>query len=349
MFVRSLVSSLALLAAVPAQHMLCIESTRDVYELDTATGTRTLLGRLSANVGTAAGCAFDLDGGNLYVTSTSTDSLYRVDLSDWHAVSIGPLGGGAALMTGIEWDLARSTLYGVDVVGGLYTIDTQTGAASPLAALPFGAASLGYDPFRDAMFVADITTDCLYELDAATGAPALVGPLVNSVNPSGLAFDIGAGTMYLCDNVTDDLYSVDLDTGVATVVASLGPSNVIGMAYLPGDGFFLREENGCGAVTLFATGDANIGGGVEFTVENPVGVPLVGFGTTAASAPICGCVLGHDWVVAELGPSVRFPIPTLPAAVGLQVRAQGADLFGAASCSALPVTLTDTVIVEIGS
>jgi hypothetical protein len=70
-------------------------------------------------------------------------------------------------------------------------------------------------------------------MNVATGAATLVGPLLNSTNPNGLAYNAANGILYMVDNTTDNLYSMNLTTGEANIIGGLGSGNYLGLVWIP--------------------------------------------------------------------------------------------------------------------
>ena len=340
----------ALLLAAPAfaQRMICCDSSRNVFEVDLATGTKTQIGQMSSNASTSAGYAYDLFAGKLYLTSTGNDSLYVVDMTSWEAKLIGAFGvGSQVVMHGLEWDLSTSTLYAAGHAGEFYTVDTTTGQATLVGSTGLTSfQNLGYDPTTDTMYLSNSGSDSLYIVDRNTAAVTLLGPLTGPTNPNSLAYDIDTLTMYLADNSTDTLYTLDLATGAATVVGAMGSGNVLGLAYIPGTGRLTRAAHGCGPTTIFVTGNPNVGGVVEFEIGNVTGFPLVGYGISQLGIPFCGCTVGHEWALALFGQTSSFSIPAT--AFGIDLYVQGMDFLGTGGCANPQLTLTDTITVSIG-
>lgn len=341
-----------LVAPLAAQRMITCDSSRAVFEVDIATGTRTQVGTISSNVGVAGGLAYDTNAGKLYVTSTSLDSVYLVDVTNWNATLIGNYGlGTVPVMHGLEWDPTTNTLYGMSQHdAGLYTIDTTTGAATLVGVTGLTSfCNLALDLAQNVMFMTNSATDSCYTIDRTTGVVTLLGPLgVGVSNPNGLAYNIDNQTMYFVDNSTDTLYTIDPITGAATVIGSTGTGNLLGLAYIPGTGRLARTVHGCGATTITVTGHPGVGYSVETTVGNTTGVPLIGYGLTALGIPFCNCTIGHEWAFVTVGSPGVLQIPANPGLVGLQLFLQGADLFGAGGCLDPLLTATDTITVTIG-
>lgn len=331
--------------------MIAIDSGRNISAVNLATGTLTPLAQTTTNAGITAGLAYDSIGGKLYLTSTGNDSVYLVDLSNWSAKLIGSYGVGSVVMHGIEWDTSTNTLYAVSTVGNIYTVNTATGLATFVGNTGQGSfANLGYDLVNDTMWMTvSGATDAFFSVDRATGASTMIGPLVNSTNPNSLAWSIDDLNLYMADNTTDNLYTVDRATGTANLIGSMGLGNVLGLAYIPGTGRLSRATHGCGTVDVFVTGSPNIGGQVEFTVENATGFPFLGFGTTSLNLPFCNCTVGHEWAASVGAATATLPIPTSASLIGADVYMQGMDFLGTGGCPSPQFALTDTVTISIGS
>ena len=351
MMIRYVATALSLTSLLVGQRMICVDSSRIVSEVDLLTAVKTQIGQVSNNAGTSAGFAYDSIAGKLYMTSTSLDSVFLIDMTNWSAKLLGPYGVGTqVVMHGIEWDWSTNTLYAAGNAGDFYTVDITTGQATLVG--PTGLAgfqNLGYDPLFNVMYVTSSSTDSLYTIDRATGATTLVGPLNGSTNPNSVAYNIDNQTMYLADNITDNLYTLDLATGAANVVASMGSGNVLGLAYIQGTGSLDRAVHGCGPSSIFVTGNPNLAGVVDFSIENATGFAFVGFGVTAVNVPFCGCTIGHDWAVAQLGPNVSLQIPNSAGLLGFEVYAQGLDYLGTGGCAAPQLALSDSIRITIGS
>ena len=359
----------ALLAAVTllsttatSQRLIACDTTGNALTLiDPATATRTSLGALTTAGTVIAGeLTYDPVAGKLYMASSNTDSLYVVDATNWTAQLVGPFGTSAVIMHGLEWDPSTNTLYGISTHNsGLYSIDTTTGLATLIGTTGLAAATswglaLGYNPLNNTLYMTSTNTDSLYTIDRATGLATLVGALdpvtTASTAIATLTYDIDTLTMYAIDNFYDNLYSIDLTTGLRTLIGSLGASNLIAMTYIPGSGRLSRQVHGCATTTIGVTGNPTIGYQIEYTLGGYTGFPFVGYGLTNPAVPFCGCTVGHEWAVAELGPVTHLTIPPDASLVGMHVYAQGMDFGGLGStCSWLQLGLTDTIELAIGN
>ncbi len=343
-----------LAAPLAAQRMFTVDSNRVVKEVDVATGVRTQVGTLTANVSTAAGFAYDRVSGKLYVTSTGNDSLFVVDVTNWNATLVGPYGSSSLVMHGLEWDPTTNTLFGMSN-GALYTIDTSTGTATLVGTTGLTSfCNLAWDPVQNVMWMSHSasstapTPDALYTIDRATAAVTLIGPLGAPTNPNGLAYCIDNLTLYLVCNSTDRLYSVDTATGTATAIGAAVASNTLGLVWIPGTGRLTRAAHACGATTITATGHPEIGSTITTTLGSVTSLPFVGYGLTPLGVPFCGCTVGHDWAAAVFGATSQFPIPADPAVVGVQLSIQGTDFLAPGGCANPLLTVTDTITVTIG-
>ena len=149
------------------------------------------------------GMSFRSDGW-LYGHSQVTDSLYRIDYRTAQAEMIGPMdtdmyGGDLTFAAGELW--AWNNLDGAE---GLYSVDPQTGHATPYEMHPFldfaGLAGLGHGSL---LYGASAATDRIYPLDLAAGLGTGILMLLG-----GIRFDLSRGDLDspYCD---DDVSCVD--------------------------------------------------------------------------------------------------------------------------------------------
>jgi hypothetical protein len=235
---RMCVTAAAVLAAasgaLASGRLIAIDSARVVYEIDMATGARTAIGTASGG-GTTGGLARDPATGTIYLTSTSLDSLFALNLDTFEATLVGAYGVDV-VMHGLEWDSSTGTLYGGSN-GSLYSIEPATGTATLVGASGLTSfLNLGYNSATNVLYATSSSTDSSYVIDRATGAVTLLGLLGAPTNPNGLAFNPDNGLMYLICNNTDSLYTLDTTTGAATLVGSNGSGNLLGLVYVPDAG-----------------------------------------------------------------------------------------------------------------
>jgi len=233
-----IIASVTVLLApvVEAQtHIIAVDSSRNLYEIDPATGVKTQFGTVSSNAGTCAELAIG-PSNTVYVSSTGNDSLYTVDLGTGTATLVGAYGDSAIVMHGLEYVPATNTLYGVSSHNnGLYEINQSTGVATLIGTSTLSSFSnLGWNSTTGIMYLTNSGADSLYTINLATGATTLVGALNTSTNPNGVTYDPDTGTLYMADNSTDNFYSIDMATGNASVIGSMGSGNILGLAWIDG-------------------------------------------------------------------------------------------------------------------
>src|SRR5688572_16987626 len=72
-------------------HIVAVDSSRALFEIDIATGAKTPLGTVTANASTTA--ALTVGPSNVvYLSSTTNDSLYTLDLPTATATLVGAYG-----------------------------------------------------------------------------------------------------------------------------------------------------------------------------------------------------------------------------------------------------------------
>ena len=143
------------------------------------------------------GMTFSCDN-SLYVTSVTTDTLYRIDLDAGSKEAIGALGANISAIAAIG---SPTKLYG-----------------------------LGNGQFENG----DTDSPDLYSIDVSTGAATLIGPLgsdAGEYNQGGLAFDSDGTLWAITDrrvingdiaDLSSQILRVDVDTGTATLVSTTG-------------------------------------------------------------------------------------------------------------------------------
>ena len=143
------------------------------------------------------GMTFSCDN-SLYVTSVTTNTLYRIDLDAGSKDPIGSLGANISAIAAIG---SPTKLYG-----------------------------LGNGQFKNG----DTDSPDLYSIDVSTGAATLIGPLgsdAGEYNQGGLAFDSDGTLWAITDRrgingeiagLSSQILRVDVDTGTATLVSTTG-------------------------------------------------------------------------------------------------------------------------------
>ncbi|MEZ6015153.1 MAG: hypothetical protein R3F49_08575 [Planctomycetota bacterium] len=257
------------------------------YDIDIVTGARTLVGAITGAPGVVGALAYDDTNGVMYLSSTSLDALYILDVNTLDATLVGPYNVGATVvMHGLEYVEATGKLYGhsSSLANGadLFEIDTATGQATGIGASgTLGFGSLAY--VNGTMYLSDTVGDQLMSIDLVTAAATAVGPfgVAGSVG-IGFAYDPALG-LYASDNVTDSLYTVDVTTGAATVIGAFGASNMISLEFIgAGSGTFGTPYCTANANSTGATG-AISGSGSLTAADNDVtlmagDLPLNAFG-----------------------------------------------------------------------
>jgi len=297
-------SMLVALATSPsAGQLVAIDSNRTLYALDAATGAKTQLGTVAANVGTPTGLTRNPATGIVYVASSTNDALYTLNIATGSANFVGSFGATSIVMHGLEWDSGQSKMWGASN-GNLFQVNPATGLANQLGVTGLNSfTNLAYVSAADALFATNVATDRLYSVDRNTGAMASVGLLGSMTtpvtNPSGLAYDADDGVLYMIDSNQDLLYSVDVVSGAATVIGSTGVGDLQGLLVVPGApdavpfcfgsgagtpcpcGNFGTPENGCPS-SLFPNG-ANLAltGNASISIDT---VKLVGSSMPNSSA-----------------------------------------------------------------
>ncbi len=233
----TLALGLATVASAQSRLVGIDTSGANLYDIDPATGTRTLAGPIAGGVGTVGALAYDRTTSTMYLSSTSLDSLWTLDVATQTATLVGPYNvGSTVVMHGLAVNPTTGVLYGksTSVAGGgdFYTIDKTTGQATPVGSAGFAGFG-GLEWVNNTLYISDTVGDNLNTIDPLTGTATVVGAFgVTGSVGIGLAYDPAFGLL-ATDNVTDSLYSLDLATGAATLIGPHGSGNIISLEFIP--------------------------------------------------------------------------------------------------------------------
>jgi len=186
-------------------------------------------------------------GGTLYGLSNSTaaadpNSLFSIDPATGTSQLIGATGLTDITEGDLACDPTTGTLYGVWNLGQgrrqLFTVDTETGAASVVPGSLLGDPSgMAFDA-GGTLFVIDTSLQELSTVDKVTGQILTTVPLSEPLgSTAGMDVDPATGTFYIADggsDGTDMLYTLHPSTGVLTEVGPLGvDTGLAGLAFVP--------------------------------------------------------------------------------------------------------------------
>lgn len=207
------------------------------------------------------------------------------------ALGFGGVGPNGGLVQGCDFDVSGGfgTLYCIEGTGGLFTVDTTSGAQSLIGIAAVQApddlfTGLASDPTTGVMYAVATsesspgTGDCatnsgLYTLDLSTAVATRIGPIPSLSCVIAAGFD-NSGQLYAYGVVTNDLVAIDKTSGASTVIGDLGfdANFAQGMD-------FDASTNTC---YLFAYNDSNFSG-------------------SKAELRICDTQTGSSSVVGSLG------------------------------------------------
>jgi len=222
-----------LAASASAGQLVAIDSNRTLYAIDATTGAKTQLSTVGSNVGTPSALTRNSATGTLYVSSSTNDALYTLNIATGGANFLGSFGTTSIVMHGLEWDSGQNKMWGASN-GNLFQVNPTTGLANQLGTSGLTSfTNLGYVASTDLLYATNVFTDRLYSVDRNTGVMTSIGLLGSMTtpvaNPSGLAYDADIGVMYMIDSTLDLLYRVNVLSGAATVIGSTGPGDLQGL------------------------------------------------------------------------------------------------------------------------
>lgn len=163
-------------------------------------------------------------------TATSSDILYKIDLSTGDATAIGN-GVGFKEADGLSFNPITGYLYAVNdyaAIGNLYTIDISTGVGSLVGSLGLSAVGdpgFAIDMYGQAFMIDNNnpaslpTPDKLYSVNLSTGEASLIGQTgIQNID----SLEFFGSTLYGISLNTDSLYTINVNTGSASLVGGLG-------------------------------------------------------------------------------------------------------------------------------
>jgi len=336
-------------AGVPEPVVLASSGT-SLYRVVPATGASSLIGAMPVAMTSLASFS-----GALY--GLAQGDLYRINPNSGAASIVGSTVVGSLAFS------SSGRLYGAGGVTGstLYTVDTTTGATTPvgsgnssLAVLAFDSAgtlyAIGYG-----LSVSNSAT--LFSIDPSTGQQTAIGGTSNLIR--GMAFY--QGTMYGFTEATpvfsNEILSINLSTGETTNVSSVlatggfGGTAVYTPSSLPGlviakthAGNFVQGQQGATyTVTVSNFGAAATSGAVTVTETVPAGLSLVsmaGAGWTCSTGGGTTCTRSDALRGAAGYPPITVTVNVAANATSPQVNA--AMVSGGGSVSA---AVTDSTVI----
>ncbi len=146
---------------------------------------------------------------------------------------IGPTGDRRGLDAGLATHPVTGSIYNIQGTWGasyLYSVNPATGAATFIGGSEVFADALAISSSGAAFTVDVMSTISLYNVDLATGALSLVGPLgINAYDQAGLDFDCD-GVLWMLLN-SGRIYTINTATGAATFVSqvNIGGDPIMGI------------------------------------------------------------------------------------------------------------------------
>ncbi|MBA3246921.1 MAG: DUF4394 domain-containing protein [Pyrinomonadaceae bacterium] len=241
------------------------------------------------------------------IALTTTNQLVTFDSATPGTTTTLVVTGVSGTLVGIDRRPANGLLYGISSNGGIYTINTTTGAAtlvSTSSATPSGASfGVDFNPVPDRLRVTS-NTDQNLRIDVTTGTAITDGMLAfagadpnTGVNPNIVG---SAYTNNFAGTTTTTLYGLDSNL------------NILVTQNPPNDGT-LNTVGGLGVNFGDNVGFDVSGSGIAYAVLQPMGVAFSSLYTinlTTGAATLIGQVgTGAGFVLNGLAAPVGAPIP----------------------------------------
>jgi len=177
-------------------HLYAIDAEANLVTVDTATGDASIIGSLGIEPQQRVSIAVDPGTGLMYLIVGDSNCLFTL----------------------------------------LYTVDTSTGLATPVAPLPECVASVAADVAHQLLYFLDQGAGALNVVDIDGNETAL-GDLGVALNPSArIVIDPVSGGLFMTQfdfpTFSNSLYAIDTTTGAASFVMDLGGANPLGAPVL---------------------------------------------------------------------------------------------------------------------
>lgn len=226
--------SVLLLMSAQAQDtgtLFLVDDTGDnnsLYTVNTNTAVLTFVGP-----GNCDGLAPSENPSKFLYCSNSDQELFRIATDGSGLTFVANIGGNAA--RGLAFNTSTNTLYGTDDQD-FGTINTTTGAFTPLASPPEEAEALAADPNNNLIYgLARDDDRSLMVYDIATDIWSIVGPTgVSDAAQAGLAFDPTSNVLFAAEKEDDrGLYRINPSNGATIFIGSTGIDDALGLAFVP--------------------------------------------------------------------------------------------------------------------
>lgn len=259
-----------------------------LFTIDRVTGISRLVGPFG--IEGVGSLAYDPTADRFFALDAINSRLLVIDRGTAEASVVAPL--SASGLGGLAFDPVTSTLYGTDATGagGLYRINTVTGAASLIGspAVRVAVPSLAFDATTSTLYGHTGPGGQVIRIDPATGAHTYLGPH-GADALGGIAFD---GTRNQLRGASPyGLLTLDTSSGAATGYLAMAWPCIEGLAY---DSTRSRLLGITGCSDTLVEVDARTGG-ARFVASLPSGIVR-----SLAYEPVGDRLYGVDVVLDEL-------------------------------------------------
>jgi hypothetical protein len=168
-------------------------------------------------------------------------SLVTVDTADGSTSLIGSLGIGPQQRFSIAADPGTGALFAIAgdddcLLTVLYSVDSATGLATPVAPLPECVAAVAADVAHQRLYFLDVSAVAINVIDA-NGDETTLGNLGIAPNSSArLVIDPVSGGLFMTEfefgGFSNSLYAIDTTSGAASFVMDIGGEHPLGAPVL---------------------------------------------------------------------------------------------------------------------
>src|SRR5580658_8958116 len=234
----------------PSGKFAYVASSGDVWDIDFGSV-------LTYTINPTTGALTSTTGGIIGTGISGTPELFN-------SVAVDPSGKFAYAADGGAFPAGS---FGGDSSVSMYTINSTTGALTPIGMIDSGSSpdSVAVDPAGKFAYVANFGSNkvSMYTIDATSGALASIGTIAAGPGPVSVAVDPAGKFAYVANWTGNDtegsvsMYTIDATTGVltlsGTIATELSPTSIV---IHPSGKFAYVTNSGSNSVSMYSIDSA---------------------------------------------------------------------------------------------